>query len=88
MFVPLVDRVMGSLENGSIDIPPSKVLPDTNITLPYVILGDEAYPLMSYLMRPFPHQDLNEGKNSNYGLSRATIALNILLESFMQSGGF
>ena len=46
------------LENGDIDIPPPKVLSNSNEVLPYVLLGDEAYPLMSYLMRPFPRQDL------------------------------
>ena len=60
------------LENGRIEIPPPKLLPSTNIVLPYIILGDEAYPLTSYLMRPFPRQDLNEpNKIFNYRLSRA-----------------
>ena len=47
------------LENSGIEIPPPKLLPNTNVVLPYVILGDEAYPLTSYLMRPFLRQDLN-----------------------------
>ena len=59
-------------ENGRIEFPPPKLLPKTNIVLPYVILGNEAYPLTLYLMRPFPRQDLNEPKKIfNYRLSRA-----------------
>ena len=60
------------LQNGTLNIPAAKHLPSSNILLPYVILGDEAYPLSSYLMRPFPRQDLNDEKRIfNYRLSRA-----------------
>jgi len=35
------------------------------------MLGDEAYPLLSYLMRPFPRRQLTESKRVfNYRLSR------------------
>ena len=78
-----------SLENGRIYIPPPKVLPNTNITLPYVILGDEAYSLTSYLIRSFPRQDLNEAKKILIiGFHIHAVAFNVLLESFVQSGGF
>ena len=32
------------LQNGTLNIPAAKHLPSSNILLPYVILGDEAYP--------------------------------------------
>jgi len=36
-----------------------------------VILGDEAYPLLSYLMRPYPRRQLTESRRlCNYRLSR------------------
>jgi len=36
-----------------------------------VILGDEAYPLLSYLMRPYPRRQLTESRRLyNYRLSR------------------
>jgi len=60
------------LENGTLSVPPPKALPNQEKMLPYVILGDKAYPLTTYLMRPFPKQDLNiEKKVFNYRLSRA-----------------
>ena len=60
------------LENGTLNVPPPKALSNQEMMLPYVILGDEAYPLTTYLMRPFPRQDLSiEKEFFNYRLSRA-----------------
>ena len=40
--------------------------------MPFVILGDETYPLKTYLMKPFTKRDLPcEERVFNYGLSRA-----------------
>ena len=42
--------------------------------LPYVIVGDEAFPLKPYLMQPFPGRDIRnneERRKYNYRLSRA-----------------
>lgn len=43
-----------SLECKTSGIPESGCLPGTNINVPYVFIGDEAFPLKPYLMRPFP----------------------------------
>jgi hypothetical protein len=41
-------------ENGSLNIPLDSCLPGTNIEAPFVIVGNEAFPLKTYLMRPYP----------------------------------
>lgn len=47
-------RLSTSLEKGALGVKRLTELPGTNIKVPHVILGDEAYPLKTYLMRPFP----------------------------------
>ena len=43
------------LEGGYLLMPGPEPLPGTSLlTLPYVIVRDEAFPLRSYLLRPYP----------------------------------
>jgi hypothetical protein len=42
------------IENGSLNIPPDNSLPGTDIEAPFVIVGDEAFSLKTYLMIPYP----------------------------------
>ncbi|XP_030757969.1 uncharacterized protein LOC115883711 [Sitophilus oryzae] len=46
---------------------------DRNLILPYVVVGDEAFALTNYMMRPYPRSGiLNRRKKIfNYRLSRA-----------------
>jgi len=49
-----------------------KKIPQTYTELPMVIVADEAFPLKTYMMRPYPGKDLtNEKRIYNYRLSRA-----------------
>lgn len=60
------------IESKHFNIPPSKELPNTSIEVPHVLIGDEAYPLKSYLMRPFPSRNLDPvQENFNKRLSCA-----------------
>lgn len=60
------------LETKQFNMPPEKELPGTNIKTPHVLIGDEAYPLKTYLMRPFPSKNLDPFKeNFNKRLSTA-----------------
>ena len=60
------------LMNHSYNMPDDNKLPQTDVKLPYVILGDEAYPLTPWLMRPFPRRELSGPQRVfNYHLSRA-----------------
>lgn len=56
-------------------LPPPDFLPNMSgpsEKLPSVIVGDEAFPLRNYLMRPYPGRDLDDEKKIyNYRLSRA-----------------
>lgn len=61
------------LHSGSLDLPESKPLPGQNTPLPYVFIGDEAFPLMLNLMRPYPKVRVTgnyRNKVFNYRLSR------------------
>lgn len=42
------------LMEGTLDIPANEVLPGTDVTSPYVVVADAAFPLSENLMRPYP----------------------------------
>ncbi|XP_046684544.1 uncharacterized protein LOC124370299 [Homalodisca vitripennis] len=59
---------------GSLKLPSPSELPSFQHSMPYVFVGDEAFPLMCNLMRPYPKKqvtDNHENKVFNYRLSRA-----------------
>lgn len=61
-----------ALQQGTLNIPGSSTLPNSETQAPYVIVGDEAFPLKTYLMRPYPGDNLDDRKRHyNYRLSRA-----------------
>lgn len=43
-----------ALEEKSLNIPEEKSLPNRNKPVPYILLGDEAFSLSEYLLKPFP----------------------------------
>jgi len=56
-------------------IPEPKALPGTNIKVPYVIVGDEAFPLKTYLLRPYPGKQLDNFDKKN--LLEVTLTLQV-----------
>ena len=59
-----------ALKNGTIALPQECALAGT--VLPYVIVGDEAFPLFKNLLRPYPGKNVPESPSIfNYRLSRA-----------------
>lgn len=64
------------LTNNRFNMPAPQNPPGSNQTLPHVLVGDEAYPLKTYLMRPYPSGNLNrEKKIFNRRLSRARVTI-------------
>lgn len=53
-------RLGKALESNSFNIPSSKPLPGTSISVPHVILGDQAFPLKTYLLRPYPENQVQQ----------------------------
>ncbi|GFQ92637.1 DDE Tnp4 domain-containing protein [Trichonephila clavata] len=68
-----INSVFGqSLEKGTLDLPCPVEIPGTTKMLPFLFIGDEAFPLKSNLMRPYPGVELLKDKAIfNYRLSRA-----------------
>ena len=50
------------LENGSLLLPDPSPLPGTSEPVPYAIVGDAAFPLRNYLLRPYPGKNLSGNK--------------------------
>ncbi|XP_071051369.1 uncharacterized protein [Onthophagus taurus] len=62
------------LNGGTLNIPGPKKLPGSDTLMPHVIVGDEAFPLTTNLMRPYPGIQLRNNNNKkiyNYRHSRA-----------------
>ncbi|XP_062515124.1 uncharacterized protein LOC134190672 [Corticium candelabrum] len=61
-----------ALESGTLSLPSSRELPGTATRAPYVFVGDEAFPLRTHMLRPYPGRNLPDAKAVfNYRLSRA-----------------
>ena len=65
-------HMSSALEDNTLHIPPDKPLPGRDVNTPYVIVGDEAFPLKCHVMKPYPAKGLTEEQRIfNYRLSRA-----------------
>ena len=61
-----------AIDSGVIGFPPAEPLPADNVDVPYFLIGDDAFALRTWLMKPFSlmHMTL-EQRIFNYRLSRA-----------------
>lgn len=58
--------------NGDLNLPAPSPLPGTATPVPYVLVGDSAFPINKHFMKPYPFKDINkEQRIFNYRLSRA-----------------
>lgn len=61
-----------ALTANTLDIPEPSILRGTSTKVAYHVVGDDAFPLTSYMMKPYPHRNLVKQKRVfNYRLSRA-----------------
>jgi hypothetical protein len=75
-----------ALQNDKLNIQKKRALPGTNTQLSMIIVADEAFPLKTYMMRPYPGRDLTNDKTIyNYRLSRAIGYLKMLLVFFSKN---
>lgn len=59
-------------KNKKMNVPKSELLTADGIPLPYVLVGDSAFQLTEYLLRPYPGDNLNQERTVfNYRLSRS-----------------
>ncbi|XP_011684617.1 PREDICTED: uncharacterized protein LOC105447969 [Wasmannia auropunctata] len=61
------------LERNQFHLPPPEPLYEDGPILPFVLVGDEAFPLTAYMMRPYPGKNelIVDKRIYNYRLSRA-----------------
>jgi hypothetical protein len=60
------------IEDGTFNVPEPDFLPKTDMKFPYYLVGDDAFPLKEWLLKPFSGRVLTEEERIfNYRLSRA-----------------
>ena len=61
-----------ALSSNNLNLPPPKSIQGISQKIDYRIFGDDAFPMATNLMKPYPHRNLERGKRIfKYGLSRA-----------------
>ena len=61
-----------AIEQGAINFPPPAQLTGSNKILPYVFVADDAFPLSTYMLKPYPFKNQSdEERIFSYRLSRA-----------------
>ncbi|XP_054091535.1 uncharacterized protein LOC128923103 [Zeugodacus cucurbitae] len=65
-------KIFNLLKSGELPVPGNTCLPNSEEIVPYVFLGDEAYPLLECLLRPYSRKEITEDHEYfNARLSRA-----------------
>ncbi len=60
------------IESGDIGLPADAPVPNDDRPTPFFIIGDDAFPLRTWLMKPFSHRNMEMDECIfNYRLSRA-----------------
>jgi len=59
------------IDNGFLELPTEIKLPNSNILASFVIIGDKAFPLKNYLMRPFSRKQCQKNEKQYYNYRHA-----------------
>lgn len=73
-----------ALERKKLNIPNNQYLPNANEKLPLVIIGDEAFPLKKYLLRPYPGSQMYEDQKKKIFNDRVSRARKVVEDTFGQ----
>lgn len=74
-------RLPPALEQGLLGFPDPHLLPGNDNDIPYFLVGDDAIPLRTWIMKPYSSRGLtHEERVFNYRLSRARRVVEMLLE--------
>lgn len=63
-----------AIRENRFNLPPEQIIPGTTISAPFIVVGDQAFPLSINLMRPYPEKQVinnTQKEEFNYRLSRA-----------------
>ena len=64
--------LLQAMQNGWVKLPEDDALPVNGVIAPYVFVGDDAFALKKFMMKPYPQQNLTADKRVyNYRHSRA-----------------
>jgi len=67
-----ISQLKAQIDDETIGFPEPAPLPNDDKDIPYFIIGDDAFPLKTWMMKPFSRRDLSrEERIFNYRLSRA-----------------
>ncbi|KAB0803148.1 hypothetical protein PPYR_00118 [Photinus pyralis] len=70
--IDFAPSLYSTLQNNTLNFPKENALPGCTKAVPYVIVADAAFPLLSNVIKPFPFRDMSdEMQIFNYRLSRA-----------------
>nr|CAI5859436.1 unnamed protein product [Callosobruchus analis] len=71
-----------ALVEGQLKIPADRNLPGTNINVPHVLIGDEAFALKPTLMRPYPYRQSRGNKRKEEYNTRLCTARRVVENAF------
>ena len=54
--------LLQAIQNGSVKLPKDDSFPVNSVIAPYIFVGDDAFALKKFMMKPFPQQSLTADK--------------------------